>query len=239
MNLLQRKPKKPIGGTKVSPEAPCCGVATPSRADQRRRHLLDVARRLFIAGGFHGTGIAQIACASGIKVGQIYRDFGSKEDIIAAIAMADLAHFLNEAGLERAIAAGDIAGIHDWVLSFVSPYERAEDYLLIPEIMAEAVRNPRIAQAHREMHDRIRQTMMAALAAYAPGETRESVRADLAGFILTLSAGLCQWIALEMRAGQAADPPYGRFAGIVSRELAEFRKAQGAAAPPGPSGEDA
>ena len=216
-----------MSSAKVSSDAPCCcGISSPSRADQRRRHLLDVARRLFIEGGFHGTGIAQIACASGIKVGQIYRDFASKEDIIAAIAMMDLARFLNEAGLARAIAARDIAAIHDWVLAFVSPYDRAEDYLLIPEIMAEAVRNPRIAQAHREMHDRIRETMMAALAAYAPGETREMVRADLASFLLTLSAGLCQWTALEMRSGHTVDAPYGRFAAIVSRELAAFRGAQ-------------
>ncbi len=207
-------------------DAPCCcGATSLSRAGQRRRHLLDVARRLFIEGGFHGTGIAQIACASGIKVGQIYRDFGSKEDIITTIAMEDLVLFLNEAGLERAIAAGDIAAIQEWVLGFVSHYDRTEDYLLIPEITAEAVRNPRIAQAHRAMHDRIRQAMMAALAAYAPQETREAVRADLASFILTLGAGLCQSIVLNMRSGETLDPPYSRFADVVSRELAEFRRA--------------
>lgn len=64
------------------------------RADNRRRHLLDVARRLFIDQGFHQTGVAQIAAESGIKVGQIYRDFASKEAIIAAICESNVEAWL-------------------------------------------------------------------------------------------------------------------------------------------------
>ena len=56
--------------------------------------MLDTARKLFIENGFHGTGVAQIAARSGIKVGQIYRDFSSKEDIIAAIVNSDCRSFL-------------------------------------------------------------------------------------------------------------------------------------------------
>ena len=55
-----------------------CGMEkAPSRADLRRSHLLETARQLFAERGFHQTGMAQIAAASGIKVGQIYRDFES------------------------------------------------------------------------------------------------------------------------------------------------------------------
>ena len=72
----------------------CC--TAPSRADARRDKLLDAARTLFAERGFHSTGVAQIASASGVKVGQIYRDFANKEEIVAAIAVRDLEQFLAE-----------------------------------------------------------------------------------------------------------------------------------------------
>ena len=80
------------------------------RATQRRAHILEISRRLFIENGFHGTGVAQIASASGIKVGQIYRDFASKEDIIAAIAARDLTRFLDEAGSIMRSASATLPG---------------------------------------------------------------------------------------------------------------------------------
>ena len=142
------------------------------RAAERRKHVLDTARNLFVRNGFHGTGVAQIAEASGVKVGQLYRDFSSKEDIFAAIALTDLSQFLEEAALSQAIGRGDMGAIREWILSFVTYEEDIEGYRLMPEIMAESSRNPRIAQLHEDMSARVHCALDRALEAYAPGKER-------------------------------------------------------------------
>ncbi len=61
----------------------------PSRAEMRRQRVMQAARKLFIENGFHATGMAQVAKMSGVAIGQIYRDFASKEEIVVALVEAD------------------------------------------------------------------------------------------------------------------------------------------------------
>ena len=190
-----------------------------TRAVERRQHVLDTARRLFIENGFHGTGMAQIADVSGIKVGQIYRDFASKEDIIAEIADRDLSEFLDEAGLARAIEAGDRAAIRDWILTFVTYEEDIEGYRLMPEIMAESARSPRIARLQEKISGRVREALRTALVAFAPGDDHDAARSELADLILTLGVGLCQSIVMEALQGRDYRPLCARLQSIVGREL--------------------
>lgn len=204
----------------------CWGLlptAPAGRAAERRQLILDTSRRLFIQNGFHGTGVAQIAVASGIKVGQIYRDFSSKEDIIAAIAFRDLSQFLDEATLQRAIDAGDMAAIRQWILAFVSYDEDIEGYRLMPEIMAESSRNPRVARLQEDISASVKSALTAALAAWAPGADRETARSELADLILALGGGLCQSIVMEALRGRDYRPLCGRLQSIVSRELELIR----------------
>ena len=207
----------------------CWGLlptAPAGRAAERRQLILDTSRRLFIQNGFHGTGVAQIAVASGIKVGQIYRDFSSKEDIIAAIAFRDLSQFLDEATLQRAIDAGDMAAIRQWILAFVTYDEDVEGYRLMPEIMAESSRNPRVAQLQEDISASVKSALTAALAAWAPGADREAARAELADLILTLGGGLCQSIVMEALRGRDYLPLCERLQSIVSRELELIRDSE-------------
>jgi AcrR family transcriptional regulator len=200
----------------------CWGLlptAPAGRAAERRQLILDTSRRLFIQNGFHGTGVAQIAVASGIKVGQIYRDFSSKEDIIAAIAFRDLSQFLDEATLQRAIDAGDMAAIRQWILAFVTYDEDIEGYRLMPEIMAESSRNPRVARLQEDISASVKSALAAALAAWAPGADRESARSELADLVLMLGGGLCQSIVMEALRGRDYLPLCERLQSIVSREL--------------------
>ena len=190
-----------------------------SRAAQRRAHILEISRRLFIENGFHGTGVAQIASASGVKVGQLYRDFASKEDIVAAIAARDLSRFLDEAALDHAIRVGDIAGIRAWILTFVSYTDDFEGYRLMPEIMAESARNPRIAAVLATLSDQIQNTLLTALAACAPGDRYATARADLADLINTLGGGLCQWIVVTAQQGRDFRRLCAQLSSIIEREL--------------------
>jgi AcrR family transcriptional regulator len=61
------------------------------QARQRRAAILEVAWRLFRADGYAGTTIASIAAEAGVSVETIYKTFGSKPRVLAAVADAALA----------------------------------------------------------------------------------------------------------------------------------------------------
>ncbi|WP_434587822.1 TetR/AcrR family transcriptional regulator [Streptomyces sp. A5-4] len=54
--------------------------------DARRRQILDGAARCFALNGFHATSMQDILREAGLSAGAVYRYFGSKEELIAAIA---------------------------------------------------------------------------------------------------------------------------------------------------------
>ncbi|WP_375428840.1 TetR/AcrR family transcriptional regulator [uncultured Sphingomonas sp.] len=167
----------------------CCGERS-SRAGLRRRKLIETARMLFIQNGFHATGIAQIARESGIAVGQIYRDFSAKEEIVAALVEEDCGRFMDVGTLDAAIAGGDSNAVRAWLRHFVDPDEDRDGDRLFAEIMAEASRNERVAAIFVGLQDRFRANLLAALTILAPGEEAAAGHATLADTIMTLSIGL-------------------------------------------------
>lgn len=176
------------------------------RARLRRGHLLEVARTLFIEQGFHQTGIAQIATASGIAVGQIYRDFESKEAIIAAICEADVEAWLEEKALADAVAGQDLNAIRAWLERFGMRDQPEDRCRLVAEIIAEAGRNRRVADIYRQVDARVRQNLSAALVALAPDGTSAKHVAAVAEYILTLGAGaVCRRIAHPQQCAEQID----------------------------------
>ncbi|HYH89562.1 MAG TPA: helix-turn-helix domain-containing protein [Solirubrobacteraceae bacterium] len=59
---------------------------SPEHLEARRRQILDAARRLFTANGFHATSMQDILAESELSAGAVYRYFPGKEAIVAAIA---------------------------------------------------------------------------------------------------------------------------------------------------------
>ncbi|MGD9665613.1 MAG: TetR/AcrR family transcriptional regulator, partial [Novosphingobium sp.] len=80
----------------------CEGDNRATRAASRRLRIVETARRLVVTKGFHGTGVAQIAAESGVKIGQLFRVFACKEDIVAQIVPQSIGDFLDESGLGKA-----------------------------------------------------------------------------------------------------------------------------------------
>lgn len=193
----------------------CNNPARADRAEARRRHLLDTARKLFIEQGFHQTGVAQLATASGIKVGQIYRDFESKEAIIAAICENDVTAWLDEDRLASAVAGSDLEAIRAWILRFNGQMKPPEECRLMTEIIAEAGRNPRIADLHSAINDRVRASLSSALAALVPGCERTDAVALVANFILAMKAGVMT--------RRAVDPgmPVGPLSSLIDTLIAQ------------------
>lgn len=161
-----------------------------TRAQARRERLIATARVLFAERGFHATGIAEIAKRSQIAVGQIYRDFANKEEIVAAIVERDLADYLNDAALRQALESRDAAAVRGWITRFVAGDKDRTAGLLVAEIMAESSRNDRIASISTSIQERVHGALEEALAVLAPGEDKARRRALLTEVILTIGAGL-------------------------------------------------
>lgn len=121
-----------------------------------RERILMVARSLFANQGFHQTPIAELASAAKVSVGQIYRLFKGKEDIISAIVEADSAERLAElANLCKQLKAGDLCIVRTFELMMLSVFDSKEEALSF-DILAEAFRNPSVGATIKDMCQRYR-----------------------------------------------------------------------------------
>lgn len=176
-----------------------CGLMSASalsRSEARRLKVVDTARILFTENGFHATGIAEIARKSEIAVGQIYRDFASKEDIVAAIVELDCAGFVDDESLKRAIATREPLGVRAWIDRLFEP-DDDNDGRLLAEILAESSRNARIASIFRAINDDVRANILAALEVLAPGDGKAAARDTLTDMIITMSIGMLHYTLLR------------------------------------------
>lgn len=164
-------------------------IGRASKAATRREIVMTEAGKLFAQNGFHSTGIAQIARSSGVQVGQLYRDFACKEDIVAAIVERDIGAMLDDQALRSAWQCGDSAAVRAWIIDFLRPPE-ACDGPLIAEIFAEATRNPRVGAIVESVRSRLRASMIRALELLAPDPDRAAAREVLADVILAIAHGI-------------------------------------------------
>jgi AcrR family transcriptional regulator len=75
-------------------------------AGDLQRHILEIARRQFVANGYAGTSLDQIAAEAGSGKQTLYRHFSSKEGLFLAVIRSEMAR-LNE------IAAGAAANTQE------------------------------------------------------------------------------------------------------------------------------
>ena len=110
--------------------------------------ILDGARACFISRGFHGTSVSEISSAAGVSTANIYQYFENKDALILALIADDLKHELE---LILRISQSD--------MHFASFQEAFRDgfigkaavnaAVMRCEVLAEAARNPAIAQLVR------------------------------------------------------------------------------------------
>lgn len=154
-----------------------------ARAQSRRTQVVDAARECFRRNGFHGASMAEIATEAGMSVGQIYRFFSGKEAIIQAIVEEGVAQKIDHiASIERAaLASGqDVALATANAKAEIAVVESREDAALLLEILAEAARNPRVAEIvelnDRLLRERAEQMVASARPQWPPERVREVVR---------------------------------------------------------------
>ncbi len=192
-------------------QAPVC-LKTGGKAAQRREKITAAARKLFIENGFHATGVAQIAKESGVAVGQLYRDFASKEAIIAEIVASDSGEFLERGDIVLGVALRDESAVWQWLHDFLIPDPDCPN-VLIAEIVAESARNPKVAEIFKRCHNTVHAGLLRAIEVLLPGDDMASARVCMADMLLMLSLGLMQHdlIRGEAEARRMAEMAFASF----------------------------
>jgi len=110
-----------------------------------RTKLLDAARQVFAARGFHGASVEEIAAVAGYSTGALYSNFGGKEDLFLVLMdreVAAHARELSDAVGHRGTAAERAeGGAHFW-MAFIE--REREMLLLFMEFWAYGVRDPKV-----------------------------------------------------------------------------------------------
>lgn len=121
--------------------------------EQRRRQILDAARRCFDRKGFHQTSMQDVFTESGLSAGAVYRYFRSKEDIVRAIGVEN--QRIVTGLLEEMLNEDTLPALEDVIGRFA---ERVESLLgsdgplrLAPAGWVEAMYNPALGPTVRDL----------------------------------------------------------------------------------------
>lgn len=153
----------------------------------RRRQILDAAEECFRDKGFHGASIADISAVAGVSAGHIYYYFKNKEEIITAIAEAELDALLeihDAVRLENNVVEAIVARSGDIALHYADP----ENSRLRLEILAESARNPCISARVRVLDRRARESAYQSLRLINAGLAGEVLEARIAAQYELISA---------------------------------------------------
>jgi AcrR family transcriptional regulator len=170
---------------------------TRAQQAQRRAHILDAAEICFARSGFHRTTMQDICREARVSAGAVYLYFSSKEALIDGIVERDREEIAEE--LRRVSEAQDLmAGLEGLLKSCVldRPAHKAALYI---EMMAEANRNPYVAQAMRGCESTLTVALSAMLAeAQRQGRIAEGVDPEaVARLLLVTGDGLFVLLARQ------------------------------------------
>lgn len=162
------------------------------RALERRSRIVAAARALFLEHGFHGAGVARIAAASGVAIGQVYRDFPAKREIVVAIVERECALAMATQSLREGVASGDVEAVARWIRGMAEPTHLARSGALFAEMVAESTRDEGIARILAHFRGEAVVLVEAALDLPATGAMSAERRATLAEIVVTQSLGMMQ-----------------------------------------------
>lgn len=117
-----------------------------TRRDSPRQRIIKAARKLFDAKGFHATTTAALATEATVSIGQVYRLFESKDDIVIALVEENMkARVAEMQAVFGAVERGEHS-VLDAMKAIASISIIKSDGGLSFEILAEAYRNPSVAE---------------------------------------------------------------------------------------------
>jgi TetR/AcrR family transcriptional regulator, repressor for uid operon len=137
-------------------------TADPALHDRRRSEIVQAAQRCFVVRGFHQSTMAEIAAASGLSMGLLYRYFPSKGEIIIAVSALDKQAMLSTVA---AFASSESAqqAVSVWIARTIHLARDVEYATLACEIVAEAARNPTLHKRLAADNAAVRTALVAGL----------------------------------------------------------------------------
>jgi len=118
--------------------------------------ILAAARTLFDSHGFHQTSMAELAASADVSVGQIYRLFKGKEDIIEALVIDNADRWCAEMNdLRRQLDSGDLS-VDQTFEALLRHTVDSKDEALSFDILAESFRNEAVSKTVGDMCGRFR-----------------------------------------------------------------------------------
>ena len=158
----------------------------------RRTEILDAAERCFARSGFHQASMQEICAEAGMSPGNLYRNFPSKEALIAGISAR-----------YRADAMASFAQVDQSADFFAGLAQLARHHLvdrtdsevgLCAEIMSESRRNADVARLYHEIEGDIKKRIAAMLeTARDRGEISADVDVEAAATVLMVLGDGMSW----------------------------------------------
>jgi AcrR family transcriptional regulator len=107
---------------------------------QARQRLVDGGARLAKKRGFAGAGVDDLAAASGVTSGAVYKHFGGKSELLAAIIQAELGR---SAARFATVPAGDVAKLDKALAGYLSSehVENPELGCALPSLASDVARS--------------------------------------------------------------------------------------------------
>jgi AcrR family transcriptional regulator len=141
----------------VDPSAGSLAGSEPLEAPPSRERVLDAAAKVFAAEGLDAP-MPAVAAAAGVGVGTIYRAFGSKEELIAALAADRVDRFDRDtrAALEQPDAWKALCELFT-----ITADHQAEDYV-VTEALASLSDHPTVVAANSRAGEAITQLIQRA-----------------------------------------------------------------------------
>jgi AcrR family transcriptional regulator len=134
--------------------------------------------------------MAGVAAEAGMSVGHIYRYFENKEAIIAAFVERDLRDTVEQFARMREAPDGAVAAMVEGLEECVDQVANKQSASVYLEVMAEAARNPKIAQMATANYNVTRSLLMSMFASGRGGEMSENQIEDLTELLQMFIAGL-------------------------------------------------
>jgi AcrR family transcriptional regulator len=124
------------------------------QTEQNRERVLEAARRVFVARGFHIATLDQIAEEAGFSKGAIYSQFESKAEVLLTL----LERRIEERAAHQMRLAAELDGIEDFATLYaeVMRYSSADPAwrLLLVEFRVFAARDKELNRRYAELHRR-------------------------------------------------------------------------------------
>lgn len=159
--------------------------------DERRRHIISVARDLMVQGGFAAATMRGIATAAGFANGALKHYFDGKDAIVAATfdsVLAEMAQYMPRR--EASEEVDPLEELHEYVLAAMPVDEtRIGGARVLLALWENSVTNPDLAERYRQhllgwgldLHERIR--------AAAPAGTSDEAIEGLVHEVITVTIG--------------------------------------------------